>query len=166
MASAFVDHVAILMFAGLLSWAAVSDFRTYLIPNSVSISVAILYPAHVLASPVPVDWLGALVVGFAALIVGFAMFALRYAGGGDVKLLAATALWAGPQNILPFLLLTTLAGGMIALLTGTHFRFMRPWPDSALAPDEAAALKLRSSVPYGMAIAAGGLWLAVQTGLR
>lgn len=166
MASAFINHVTIIMFAGLLAWAAVSDFRTYLIPNSVSISVAVLYPAHVLASAVPVDWQGGLVVGFAAFVVGFAMFALRYAGGGDVKLLAATALWAGPQNILPFLLLTTLAGGMIALLTGTHFRFMRPWPDSALAPDETAALKLRSSVPYGIAIAAGGLWLAVQMSLR
>jgi prepilin peptidase CpaA len=166
MASAFINHVIIMMFVGLLAWAAVSDFRTYLIPNSVSISVAVLYPAHVLASPVPVDWPAGLIVGAVMLAVGFVLFALRYAGGGDAKLLAAVSLWAGPQNILPFLLLTTLVGGGIALVTGNYLRFMRPWPDSALAPDEAAALKLQTSVPYGIAIAAGGLWLAVQTGLR
>ncbi|HLF59064.1 MAG TPA: prepilin peptidase [Alphaproteobacteria bacterium] len=162
MASAFINHVTIIMFAGLLAWAAVSDFRTYLIPNSVSISVAVLYPAHVLASPLPVDWPGALIVAVLMLAAGFVLFALRYAGGGDAKLLAAASLWAGPDQILAFLLLTTLAGGMLALVTGNYLRFMRPWPDGALAPDEAAAVKLQTSVPYGIAVALGGLWVAFQ----
>jgi len=166
MASAFVDHMAILIFVGLLAWAAVSDFRRYLIPNSISLSVAVLYPAHVLASPLAVDWQGAVVVAGAALATGFVLFALRYAGGGDVKLLAATALWAGPEKIVAFLLLTTIAGGVLAMIAGNHLRFLRPWPDGAAAPDEAAAVKLHGSVPYGIAIAIGGFWLAAHLGLR
>ena len=85
MASAFINHVTIWMFVGLLVWAAVSDFRTYLIPNSISVSIAVLYPAHVIASPVAVDWPHAALAAVAMLAVGFALFAMRYAGGGDVK---------------------------------------------------------------------------------
>lgn len=162
MASAFVDQIAIVIFIGLLAWAAVSDFKTYLIPNSVSLGVALLYPAHVLASPVAVDWAGALVVAACVLAVGFVMFAMRLAGGGDVKLLAAASLWAGPAQALPFLLLTTLAGGLLAAMTMNYLRYVRPWPSDMLAPDEAAALKLRATVPYGIAIALGGLWVAVH----
>jgi len=162
MASAFIDQFTIVLFVGLLAWAGFSDFRTYLIPNSVSFSVALLYPAHVLASPVPVDWVGALIVGFVMLAVGIVMFALKYAGGGDVKLLAAAALWAGPSQVLGFVLLTTLAGGGLAILTESYLQHLRPWPTGALAADESAAVKLHSSVPYGIAIAIGGLWLTIQ----
>jgi prepilin peptidase CpaA len=160
MASALVDQIAIVLFIGLLVWAALNDFKTYLIPNSVSFSVALLYPAHVLASAAAVDWLGAMIVAGAVLAIGFVMFAMRWAGGGDVKLLAAVSLWAGPNQILAFILLTTLAGGLLAALTGSHLRYLRPWPSGALAPDEAQAIKLRTSVPYGIAIALGGMWLA------
>jgi len=160
MASAFINHVTIWMFVGLLAWAAVSDFRTYLIPNSISLSIAVLYPAHVIASPGAVDWPHAALAALAVLAVGFALFAMRYAGGGDVKLAAAVALWAGPANLPAFLVLTTIAGGVLALATASHLRFLRPLPDLALAPDEASALKLRTSVPYGVAIALGGAWIA------
>ena len=163
MASAFINHVTIVMFVGLLVWAAVSDFRTYLIPNSISVSVAVLYAAHVIASPVPVDWLGALLVAAIVLVIGFALFASRYVGGGDVKLLVATSLWAGSAYGLAFVMLTTFIGGVLAMMTATHIRFFRPWPAAALAPDEASALKLRTSVPYGIAIALSGVWLAAET---
>lgn len=162
MASAFINHVTIWMFVGLLVWAAVSDFRTYLIPNSISVSIAVLYPAHVIASPVAVDWPHAALAAVAMLAVGFALFAMRYAGGGDVKLAAAVALWVGPTYLPIFLVLTTIAGGVLAVATATHLRYWRPLPDAAVAPDEASALKLRTSVPYGIAIALGGAWVATQ----
>ena len=160
MASAFINHVTIFMFVGLLAWAAISDFRTYLIPNSISLSISVLYPAHVIASPVAVDWPHAALAALVVLAVGFALFAMRYAGGGDVKLAAAVALWVGPAYLPAFLVLTTIAGGALAVATATHLRFLRPLPDLALAPDEASALKLRTSVPYGIAIALGGAWIA------
>ena len=162
MTSAFIDQFTIVLFVGLLAWAAFNDFRTYLIPNSVSFSVALLYPAHVLASPVPIDWVGALVVAFALLATGIVMFALKYAGGGDVKLLAAAALWAGPMQVLGFVLLTTMAGGVLAVFTRSYLQYVRPWPNVRLAPDDDSADKLHASIPYGIAIAVGGLWLAIQ----
>ena len=36
-------------------------------------------------------------------------------GGGDVKLISASALWMGPQHILPFLTMVALLGGLIAV---------------------------------------------------
>lgn len=162
MASAFVDQLAIVTFAALLGWAAVKDFRSYLIPNSISLAILAIYPVHVLASTGPVDWTGALAVAALVLAVGFVLFAFRIAGGGDVKLLTAASLWAGPAQLLPFLFVTAIAGGLLALGTYGYLRYLRPLPAPAVAPDEATALKLRATVPYGIAIAAGGLWLSVR----
>ena len=162
MASAFVDQIAVIAFIGLLAWAAFSDYRTYLIPNAISLAVVALYPAHVLASSVPVDWTGGLVVAACVLAVGFILFAMRLAGGGDIKMLTAVSLWAGPAHILPFLLLTAIAGGLLALTTLGYLRYVRPLPSNAIAADKATALKLRASVPYGIAVAVGGLWLAIK----
>ena len=38
-------------------------------------------------------------------------------GGGDVKLIAATAIWIGPSLVLPFLAFTAVAGAPVALAT-------------------------------------------------
>ena len=38
-------------------------------------------------------------------------------GGGDVKLIAATAIWIGPSGLLPFLAFTAVAGAPVALAT-------------------------------------------------
>ncbi|MGB8273904.1 MAG: prepilin peptidase [Alphaproteobacteria bacterium] len=157
MPAAFINHVSIASLIGLLVWAAVSDYRTYAIPNRVSLAIAGLYPAHVLAAPFAVEWQGALVMGAVIVAAGFLLFRFGIVGGGDVKLLAATSLWAGPANVLSFLLGTAVFGLILTLLTLSHLRYMRPWPAGAMAADEAAALKLRQSVPYGIAIALGGI---------
>jgi prepilin peptidase CpaA len=160
MTTGLVDHIVVAGLIGLLTWAAASDFRSYTIPNNVALSIAVLYPAHVAASPAAVDWVGGAAVAAVILTVGIVLFALRVAGGGDVKLLAATALWAGPAQIVPFLLLVSVTGAVLAMAAASHLHFIRPWPSGALAPDQEAAVKLRQSVPYGIAIAAGGLWVA------
>lgn len=162
-ASSLINHVVLLIFAGLLIWAAVSDIRTYKIPNTISLLIAGIYPAHVLSSTAGVDWLGGLGVGAAVLGVGFIIFALRIIGGGDVKLAAATALWAGPEMIAEFLLLTALAGGLLSIVM-----FIRNWlikryqsvpVDGADTP---AAAALKTVVPYGAAVTMGGLLLIVR----
>ena len=45
-----VDRVVLTVFAGLLVWAAWSDLRDYVIPNRICLAVAVLYPAHILAT--------------------------------------------------------------------------------------------------------------------
>ena len=84
-----VDHLVIALFLALLCVAAIHDATTYRIPNRVSLAMAALYPAHVLASGADVAWMGALFVAAAVFAAGTVLFAWRVLGGGDVKLLAA-----------------------------------------------------------------------------
>src|SRR5713226_2015705 len=88
--------VAVLAFAALLLWAAGEDIHRLTIGNWVSLTMIGLYPIHVLTSPVPVNWPVAALIATATFAAGFVLFALKMVGGGDVKLLAATSLWANP----------------------------------------------------------------------
>ena len=100
----------------------------------------------------------ALALACAAVVfgVGIAAFAAGALGGGDVKLLAAASLFAGPGLIADFLLVTALAGGVLgaAVFAGA------PIGPPAPAADTAIRTRLRRGLPYGPAIAAGGLWVA------
>lgn len=155
-----VDRLALTAFAGLLVWAAWSDLRAYIIPNRLCIAVAALFPAHILAIGTPEIVPGALAAAGATFLAGFALFAFRIAGGGDVKLMTVVALWAGPVRIADFLIMTALAGGLLAALLAA-----RAWREHAEAvPGGSTGLRLvairDTKVPYGAAIALGGLYVA------
>lgn len=157
-----VDRLTVTLFAGLLVWAAWSDLRDYTIPNSLCIAVAALFPAHIIASSGYASVPGALAAAAAVFAVGFALFAFRIAGGGDVKLMTAAALWAGPTEIFEFLFVTALGGGLLAA-----FLAARAWRQDAEAnPDGSMGVRLyairATKVPYGAAIALGGLYIAAS----
>jgi prepilin peptidase CpaA len=159
-----IGHLAAapaIVVAGLLVFTAVSDVRRYLIPNWISIGIALAFVPFAALSPLPIDWLGSLITAAAALAVGFALFSLRVMGGGDVKLIAACALWAGPGLIAPFLLLVSIAGGVLAigLMIGRAVRSSRRPGASPAAADRPATPLMRQKIPYGVAIAAGGIVL-------
>ena len=65
---------------------------------------------------------------------GTAAFAAGALGGGDVKLLAAASLFAGPGLISDFLLVTALAGGVLglAVLAGAPIGPAAPAADAAI----------------------------------
>src|SRR5262249_27541905 len=52
--------------------------------------------------------------------IGFLLFSMRLAGGGDVKLFAAVALWAGSHWLAEYVVVTALAGGLFALAMLVH----------------------------------------------
>jgi prepilin peptidase CpaA len=159
-ASTFVADFEVVCFAALVFWAAVSDILTFRIPNRLALAVALLYPAYVFAAPVPVDWLSAAGLAGATLIVGFFMYSRRYCGAGDVKLFAAVTLWGGPQLFFPFLFVTTLAGGVIALFIWLQHRFAQA-PSLVLALQTASdPLIGKQQMPYGAAIAVAALYVA------
>jgi prepilin peptidase CpaA len=114
LANPFVNQVVLLILAGLLIAAAIEDVRRLIIPNRYCLAIVLLYPLHVLASTTPVDWTGGLIVGGILFAVGYALFALGILGGGDAKLLAAVAPWAGPALLAQFIFVTALAGGAVA----------------------------------------------------
>jgi len=103
----------------------------------------------------------AMAIGCAVVVfaVGAAAFAVGALGGGDVKLLAAVTLFAGPAGVVDFLAITAIAGGLLglAMLAGA------PLGQPALAGPLRA--RLRRGLPYGPAIAAGGLWVAASQAL-
>lgn len=148
--------VIALAFPGILIAAAVSDLVRYLIPNALPIA---LVGAFLLAAPLA-DMPAEVVLhhglaGLAVLAAGFVLFMFDVLGGGDVKLLAAAAVWTGFGALGPFLLAVTLAGGVVALVLLIARRLIprgRPG-DGALA----RLMSPRQGVPYGVAIAVAGL---------
>lgn len=148
-------HIAILFGAAvLLVIAAVSDARHYRIPNSVCGALLLLFPLFVLTSPAAVEWKQNLMIFALMLASGFVMFTSNIAGAGDIKLLATTGLWAGPHLVAVFLVVTAIAGGVLALIMAglTYMRNI----SARQAAKQAVALT-RVPIPYGVAISVGGL---------
>jgi len=160
LAQPLIDQVVLLSFVGLLVFAAVEDMRRLTIPNRICLAIALLYPAHVLASPMPVDFAVAAAFAAGALVVGFILFSRGFAGGGDVKLFAAVTLWAAPALFQRFLLITALTGASIAIGMLVHRRLTRA-SAGAGAGHADPPVKRAPVLPYGVAIAVGGVQVAV-----
>lgn len=150
-------HLFVLaLFAGLMGLAAVTDADRLSIPNRIVAALVLLYPVYVLASPQPVDWTGGSAVAAATLVAGMLLWRVGALGAGDVKLLAAAMLWAGPAGAPELLLAMAAAGGALAIVQVTHLRFIAASLVSLVFRDSGAAF-LRTDVPYGIAIAVGAV---------
>lgn len=148
-------HIALLLgAAGLLLAAAVSDARQYRIPNAIAAAMLASFPLFVLTAPHGLDWKQHVMVFLLILAAGFAMFMGHLAGAGDVKLLAVTGLWAGPHNVAVLLVSTAVAGGMVALTMALLTMVRNRRAENRQEPAVAVA---RVPIPYGIAIAFGGL---------
>ena len=134
----------------LLVVAATTDGVERRIPNSVSLGLALVGLARIALDVwTGAGWLAATAdLGGAAavFVLGAAGFGFGLLGGGDVKLLAAAALWLGASSLLPFLTVTALAGGVLAVA-------FLAW---ALVRRQAG----RVALPYGIAIAAGAIFVS------
>lgn len=147
--------VALAGFAGLMLAAAFEDLRRLIIPNALTLAVCLLWPLYITAAPNLFDVLGALCCALIVFLVGALGFSRGYLGGGDVKLLAAATLWAGPGGIVVLLLLTGVLGGLLAIFVmmplGSYLiSVFRRKLGSAEAPSMGG---LSAPVPYGIAIA-------------
>ena len=160
-------ELTILALVAALAWAAVSDAFWFRIPNAVPIAIVALYPIYLLSGGNGLEtahW--ALLIAAGAFLAGFVLFARGAMGGGDVKLLSALALWAGPQYFPSLVLVIAITGGILSLailatvrnpylaLATLHVRAALGLP---VAPTSA---KGGRTIPYGIAIAVGGLLLA------
>ncbi|QDH75090.1 prepilin peptidase [Brevundimonas sp. M20] len=134
-----------------------NDLTTMKIPNWISgLLVLSFLPVAFISGLGPVGFAVHLGVGFAALVVGAGMFALRWIGGGDAKLMAAACLWLGLQGSGMFLVYTGLMGGLFCLFLMLARGHSRPY--LAGAPGWVVQLmEPKGDIPYGVAIAAGAL---------
>lgn len=151
-----IEIIALAVFAGLLIYAACSDVARLLIPNWVSIALTAAFPVVALAVGMPLAEIGLhFLFGVGVLVVGFFLFQGGVIGGGDAKLLAATAVWTGFPAFAPFALGTVLAGGLIAVVLLLARRVFKQ--AESLPSFVNRLLTPRSGVPYGVAIMIGGL---------
>jgi prepilin peptidase CpaA len=138
------------LLAATLVWIAIVDIRKFTISNWINLGIAAAAPLFWLVSGVAFWPDGAIRAGVALIV--FLLFAIAFylnaMGGGDVKLAAALALWFTPFETAKLIVLTSIAGGLLTLIVlGVH-RVRRK--------------ESRPEVPYGVAIAFGGLWLLAQ----
>lgn len=152
-----MELLPVLILPLLLTIAAVSDMTTMTIPNWVSGLLIAAFAVLSLTFGMPLREIGlSFGVGFAVLLLGMALFALRWLGGGDAKLLAAASLWFGWPGVLYFLVYTMLVGGALSLVL-INFRRLS-MPTQVLGVEWIARLhKIDEALPYGIAIAIGGL---------
>jgi prepilin peptidase CpaA len=153
-----LQTLPLLVFPALVITGALRDLTTYTIPNWLSVALVVAFPIAAFAVGLPLPAMGFhLAIGVAALAAGMVMFALRWIGGGDAKLFAAAALWLGWPALMPYLAVTGIAGGALAVgLLGLRSPLLRgyvlngpAWFTRLAEPDE--------NVPYGVAIAVGAL---------
>jgi prepilin peptidase CpaA len=146
------------IFPALLIVAALSDVTSYTIPNRISVLLAAAFFPTALALGRPLGEIGldmGLCIG--ALVLAMGMFAAGWIGGGDAKLFAVAVLWLGWPAVLTFLIYASLSGGLLAvILMNIRSSALRPYLDGA--PSWLTRLaEPKEAVPYGVAIALGGL---------
>ncbi|MFL5295314.1 MAG: prepilin peptidase [Phenylobacterium sp.] len=147
-----------LTFPVLVIVAALKDLTSYTIPNWISLALIAVFPLAALAQGLTIGAIGLQVaVGAIALMVGMGMFAAGWIGGGDAKLLGAAGLWIGWPAAMTYILVTGVAGGVLAMaLLGLRSPALKPHMPSG--PGWLARLaQPGENVPYGVAIALGAL---------
>ncbi|RCS25023.1 peptidase [Phyllobacterium salinisoli] len=153
-----IEAAILVIFPFAMVFAAISDLLSMTIQNRVSLilvgAFAVLAPLTGMGWDVYVMHFAA---GFVVLALTFGLFAMRALGGGDAKLMAATALWFGLNtSLVSYLFTASVLGGMLTLailayrgspmaVVAGRFEFMR-----RLAQHDIG-------IPYGIALGAAGL---------
>jgi prepilin peptidase CpaA len=155
--------VIVLATALTIAWAAVGDAISYRIPNLLPGLVAAGFGVLACFEP-PSFVIGGVLTGLAVFAVGALLFVRRLMGGGDVKLMAATALWCGSEQLTPYAMVTALAAVALAVFMLSPLGRLLPAPPARLAgagalPADGPPHTLRQPMPFGVAVAAGGLWV-------
>jgi prepilin peptidase CpaA len=150
-------------FPAAMVLAALTDIYDFKIPNWISVLLVVCYLCAGALIHAPTGMMiEGMLFGCAMLVVGFILFAVKFFGGGDAKLLAATAPWIGLSGFSSFLFITVFAGGILALVL-IAFRRAPMLPIYAHAPFLIRMHQNRHEIPYAVAIVAGGLLSFSQT---
>ncbi|MCA8889894.1 MAG: prepilin peptidase [Parvularculaceae bacterium] len=150
-------------FPAALLIAAMNDIYEFKIPNWVSVVLfCSFFAASLGLGASSAQMLEGFILACVALVIGFSLFAVRILGGGDAKLLAATAPWIGLGGIAGFLFNVALAGAGLAIVL-MLFRRVPAMPFYAQAPWLLRLHQRPKDIPYAVAIAIGGLLSFSQT---
>lgn len=166
----WIVSIALFLEILLLLYVATIDIATRLIRNEICLALALLGIVSQLASPMQIAQ--SLIAATILLLLLLVIYQWGQIGGGDVKLLVALAIGLPLTGVIQLLTITALAGGVLALV---HL-MMRQLPYPRLAPAGSSLVRrvytverwrhLRHApLPYGVAIACGGIWTVFSKGL-
>ncbi|KRB86120.1 peptidase [Sphingomonas sp. Root710] len=136
-----------ILLAVLLLMAAWTDIKTRTISNELNAAIALLAVGFwwVAGESLWPDVAIRVAIALGLFLFFAVLFILKMMGGGDVKMIAALALWLPFNALMSMLTVMALAGGVITVFLLVRQR----WRPNAVRPE----------VPYGVAIAIGGLWV-------
>jgi prepilin peptidase CpaA len=150
---------------GLALVAALHDIVTRTVPNG----LALLLAAAGIAIGVTNGQLSVSILAAGSVFVIAALCWRRgWMGGGDVKLLGATALCVPASSVLTFIAAVAIAGGLLAVIYLAARRYVRAPPP--LRPNSLLRRAMRverrrisrgGPLPYACAIAAGFIFVIV-----
>jgi len=143
--------------------AGVCDLFTMTISNKVSLALIAGFLLLAAISGMDLKTIGMhLLAGLAMLAISFTFFARGWIGGGDAKLFAATAIWMGWSNLLEYVLIASVLGGALTILMLSLHNL--PMPGILAKQYWLNRLHtLENGIPYGLALAAGGIYIYPYT---
>ncbi|MBB4066461.1 prepilin peptidase [Gellertiella hungarica] len=144
------------IFPFCLAMAAFTDLFSMTIPNRISLALIVAFPVAAVLAGLPLADIG-LHVGAAAAVfaVCLALFAANVMGGGDAKLLTASALWFGlNMSLLEFAIYVSFIGGLLTVV----IVILRSQAQliHAMGLNLPGSVLMAKKIPYGIAIAIGG----------
>ena len=166
----WVAHTALILEIVLLLYVAVIDIATRLIHNEICLSLALLGVVRQVAGPTHL--IESLIVATILFLLLIVIYERGWIGGGDVKLLVALAIGLPLAGVLELLTITTLSGAVLAV---AHL-MLRRLPIPKPAPAGSSLLRRvytverwrnvrQAPLPYGAAIACGGIYTVLSQGL-
>lgn len=153
----YVTLIALSIFPLCMVFATFCDIFTMTIPNKISL---LLIGAFAVAAPLAgmeaMTILWHVLTAIGVLVVGFLLFNLGVMGGGDAKLLAASALWFGAFDAISYVLIASIMGGVLTMIIlGIRSRTL---PSFLLSVDWIFRLHdKKEGVPYGAALGPAAL---------
>ncbi len=158
------DTIRLLLFPALMAFAASSDLFTMTISNRLSLALVVGFGILAVVTGMSLAEIGMhLAAGGLVLTIAFGFFAAGWIGGGDAKLVAATALWFGFGHLMDYLIYASIFGGLLTILL-LLFRKL-PLPEMlARQPWISRLHDAAGGVPYGIALAAAALVIYPKTG--
>lgn len=159
-----VEAALLVIFPLCMAMAAMTDMLSMTIPNRVSMLLAASF--FVLAPFVGINMVDMgwhLLAGLCVFAVCFALFAINVMGGGDAKILAASALWFGfGPELLQYVTFVAYFGGILTLLL-LMCRAQAAINIVQMLPIPSHFTNKEAGVPYGMAIGLAALLTYPET---
>lgn len=165
-----MSALLILTELALVAAAAWRDVLTRTIPDVISALLVIVGASgRLLDGPLALAY--STVIALLLLLLLTAAFAHGLLGGGDVKIMTALAVGLSPYDCFRFLVATAMAGGLLALayLILAHRTEIAPSITRRsllrrILIVEGWRIRNHGSLPYAVAVAAGGAFVLLQHG--